>query len=430
MSRATTKEIDEKFSQAIEGTAFSKLDQTTQHSLIQLHQKWQFSHQQLRQLITMALDLMQWGGTSFHSMVESVNAHLPDTMENQRKNYFEKIKKHFDVIREDEKDYQRFPCPKPPARQLNIIETSDQHSILGDCPVASTKTRCCNLKTLDAVKNCGFDCSYCSIQSFYYDDKIYVDGNLEQKLKLLKLDPTKRYHIGTGQSSDSLMWGNRSGLLEKLFDFATHHRNVILELKTKSANTAELLQLEIPPNVIITWSLNTLTIIANEEHHTASLEQRLLAAKRVEERGNLIGFHFHPMVIYPDYRNDYRQIAEKIQQDFNPQLVAMISLGTLTFIKPVLKQLRQRLLPSKILQMPFEEIAGKYSYPLAQKEELFSTFFQHFSAEWKQQVFFYLCMEDPSLWEKVFGHHYADNTQFEAAMIESYFQKIDALRKR
>ena len=56
------------------------------------------------------------------------------------------------------------------------------------------------------------------------------------KLRKLKLDPNKSYHIGTGQSSDSLMWGNKEGVLDALFEFARLNSNVILEFKTKSNN--------------------------------------------------------------------------------------------------------------------------------------------------------------------------------------------------
>ncbi len=86
---------------------------------------------------------------------------------------------------------------------------------------------------MDAVENCGFDCSYCSIQSFYHDNQVIFDTGFADKLAQLELDPEKTYHIGTGQSSDSLMWGNNYKLLDALIRFADANPNVILELKTK-----------------------------------------------------------------------------------------------------------------------------------------------------------------------------------------------------
>ena len=111
----------------------------------------------------------------------------------------------------------------------------DDSSVFGDCPVRSERTLCCNLKTIDAVQNCAFGCSYCTIQTFY-GDRVIVDAELPKKLASLNIERGRFYHIGTGQSSDSLVWGNRDGILDTLCEFAFKHPDVLLELKTKSAN--------------------------------------------------------------------------------------------------------------------------------------------------------------------------------------------------
>ena len=121
--------------------------------------------------------------------------------------------------------------PKPEPLKLTT-HTSDKN-IVGRCPVASDETVCCNLYTIDAVENCGFGCNYCTIQTFY-DDQVLFDSKLPEKLKKLDFDPDRFYHLGTGQSSDSLMWGNQHRILDSLRDFAEENPNVLLELKTKS----------------------------------------------------------------------------------------------------------------------------------------------------------------------------------------------------
>ncbi|MCK5734821.1 MAG: DNA repair photolyase, partial [Spirochaetaceae bacterium] len=293
----------------------------------------------------------------------------------------------------------------------------------GRCPVASEKTRCCNLLTLDAVEGCGYDCSYCSIRYFYDDDSIGIDEGFIEKLHNIEIDPGRSYHIGTGQSSDSLMWGNKAGILDALLDFAASNPNVILELKTKSDNISHLISRDVPVNVLTTWSLNPQAIIDNEEHFTASLQQRLDAAEQVALKGNLIGFHFHPMVYYQDWERDYGALFSQLQERFQPADVALVSLGTLTFIKPVLKKMRERKVQSKILQMPLEDAEGKYSYPLDIKRKMFQFAYNSLS-DWHNRVFFYMCMENISLWKDVFGYEYSDNEAFEISMIDHYEEKI------
>jgi len=322
-------------------------------------------------------------------------------------------------------DYKNFDEVKYSSRKYSFHEIEKEGIGLGACPVASEGTRCCNLLTLDAVESCGFDCSYCSIQSFYNQNKIGIDKDFKEKLKNLKLDPNQTYHIGTGQSSDSLMWGNRDGILDALFEFAKQNPNVILEFKTKSNNISYFLENEVPKNIICTWSLNTPTIIKNEEHLTATLEQRIASAKALADKGVLVGFHFHPIVQYENYLADYGEIYKTLQETFEPSQVVLISFGTLTFIKPVIKKLRERELKTKILQMPFETINGKQSYSLETKKEMFKHAYDSFKS-WHGKVYFYLCMEDHSLWKDVFGYEYSSNNQFEDFMVSNYMGKINS----
>ena len=136
--------------------------------------------------------------------------------------------------------------------------------------------------TLDAVENCPYACSYCTIQTFY-DDNIVFHKNLRQKLAQLELEPDRFYHIGTGQASDALAWGNHLGLLDDLCDFARANSQILLEFKTKSANIDYFTKHPAPANIVCSWTLNPEVIVANEEHLTANLSERLKAARQAAD---------------------------------------------------------------------------------------------------------------------------------------------------
>ena len=94
--------------------------------------------------------------------------------------------------------------------------------------------------------------------------------------------------------------------------------NVLLELKTKSSNVGPLLARDVPPNVVCTWSLGTPTTIRNEEPGTATLGQRLEAARQASDHGIDIGFHFHPMIYYSGWRSDYGSVAASCWRNSGP----------------------------------------------------------------------------------------------------------------
>ncbi|MEA3384018.1 MAG: hypothetical protein U9Q20_05020 [Campylobacterota bacterium] len=384
--------------------------------------KYNFTVSQKNILTNIEKDFFMWNEKSFDDIFP---IHLKEKYQGKQlsKKIFEYFVNTHKKLQEKPNDYKSFENIKYDVRKYSFQDIEKKDIGLGACPVASEGTRCCNLLTLDAVESCGFDCSYCSIQSFYNQNKIGIDKDFKDKLKNLELDPTQTYHIGTGQSSDSLMWGNKDGILDALFEFAIKNPNVILEFKTKSDNIKYFQDNKVPPNIIVTWSLNTPVIIKNEEHLTASLEQRINSARVLANKGVLVGFHFHPIVVYKNYLDDYKKIYDELIEKFSPEEVVLVSMGTLTFIKPVIKQLRQREMKTKILQMPFETINGKQSYSIDQKKEMFSHLYNSFQP-WHNKVYFYMCMEAHSLWKEVFGYEYSSNNQMEEFMKNSYMDKI------
>jgi len=116
-------------------------------------------------------------------------------------------------------------------------------------------------------------------------------------------------------------------------------------------------------------------------------------------------------------------VYQRLITEFDPKEVALVSFGTLTFIKPVIKQLRSRDFHTKITQIPHADASGKTSYPQDTKVEMFKHAYKSFTP-WHHEVFFYLCMEDHGMWNKTFGYQYATNNDFEREMLFSYSQKL------
>ncbi len=407
---------------------YRELPEPTRRFIREKAERYRFTFQEFRQVVEASRDLAMWGEPGLPQWwaaqpLPPGHSQLPA----QKQFYLERLKQHLRTLRSAPKTYRADGAFRPKKREKAHIDVDQaDKKIHGMCPVASPKTVCCNLRTIDAVENCIFGCSYCSIQTFY-SDKIVFHENLPEKLAKIDLEPDRFYHFGTGQASDSLAWGNRNGNLEELCRFAEQHPNILLEFKTKSNNIRYFLEHPAPANIVCSWSMNTDKVIANEEHFTASLEQRLEAARQVADRGIKVAFHFHPLVYYRDWQEEYPQIAQRILREFRPEEVLFISFGSVTLIKPVIRKVRRLGYPSKILQMEMvPDPHGKFTYPDHIKIEMFRTMFQAF-APWHEQVFFYLCMEKAEIWEEVFGWAYPTNEEFEEEFGRSVTAKLAAV---
>ncbi len=399
--------------------------------LLSVAEKHRLSFQQLRILVDYSLDMVCWDEGALKTFYHPEEVEKLKGKQAAAK-IFQQLKQGYHQLKDRMKtcpEKGHFTPEEKKFPETRMVMTDLQGSIMGKCPVASKKTRCCNLNTLDAVQQCGFDCSYCIIQSFYHGNQVKFVRDLAKHLETLEMDDKEPIHIGTGQSSDSLMWGNRFGLLDDLTGFAEKHPNVILEMKSKSSRIDYFLETPPPFNMVFTWSLNTPEVIAAEEKGTAPLDRRIESARRLADMGVPVGFHFHPMVWYRGWKENYLSIVSRLEKEFSPEEVVMVSIGTLTFIKPVIKRIRERMAKTSILKMPMEECAGKLSYPFEIKKELFSTLYRGFSKEWHTSVFFYMCMEDIDLWAPVFNRSYNSNEAFEADMLASYTEKIAAIRR-
>lgn len=393
---------------------FKKLEQEQRQCVREIAFAHKLTFQEFRQVVEAARDLTMWGKGGIKKWAAAQNATFSNGQNGHvKKRLLQSLQAHLWQLKRTPKAYPEEGLKRPKKREKSkIVSEQSDKNIFGMCPVASEKTVCCNLRTIDAVENCIFGCSYCTIQTFY-SDKIVFDEHLVDKLKNIRLDPNRFYHIGTGQSSDSLAWGNRSGILDALCQFALDHPNILLEFKTKSDNVRYFLETDTPKNIVCSWSMNTPTIIDNEEHFTATLEQRIGAARQVADCGVKVAFHFHPMVYYQGWEKDYPAVAALLMQRFRSQEVLFISFGSITLIKPVLYKIRNLDYQTKITQMELvPDPHGKLTYPDHIKIAMFKTMNDAF-LRWRNEIFFYLCMEKAAIWEQAFGYVYEDNETFE-----------------
>ncbi|MBF0228880.1 MAG: DNA photolyase [Desulfamplus sp.] len=293
--------------------------------------------------------------------------------------------------------------------------TENHGAIIKKCPGTSYYT-CCDYTILHTGTFCTMDCSYCILQAYFHPPVLQYFVGQDKIFSALDalFAQNKSFRVGTGEFTDSLIWEQISSLPanlvkkfaeQKMFKQDKSIQNFsVLELKTKTVNIDSLKNIDHNRKTIVAWSLNTPAIIKSEERNTASLNARLKAAKKCEQWGYRLAFHFDPLVIYDGCESDYKDVIKSLFENISPDNIAWISIGTFRFM-PSLKQIIEKRFPDS--KIPYGEfITGldnkmRYFKPLriALYQKLVS-----FIHEYTSNVLIYFCMEDEEVWEKTLGY--------------------------
>ena len=223
---------------------------------------------------------------------------------------------------------------------------------------------------------------------------------LESVFELIQKAPSERIRIGTGEMADSLALDAYTGFSEHLVPFFAKQKKAFLELKTKSNQIDNLLKLDPKGQTVVAWSLNPSSMVKEYDLKTASLEERLQAAKECEKAGYKIAFHLDPLIYEPTWMKDYKELLEVIFASFNP---VWVSLGALRF-NANLKSIAQKRFPKTRLTTG-EFITtpdGKKRYLRVIREEMYQTI-HRWIGEFRSATPVYLCMENGIVWKNSMG---------------------------
>ena len=275
----------------------------------------------------------------------------------------------------------------------------------------------CGYWILNLGFGCPFDCSYCFMQHYTNSPGILLPANIEDFFhqfdkfyKKLK----KPIRIGTGEFCDSLALDNITEYSKKMVSYF-RNKNVLFELKTKSASINNLLDIQSSPNIIISWSLSPNSIIESQEMGAASLVERLGAAKEIQSAGYGIGFHFDPIIHIDNWQCLYKEVIDKLYAYAKPPF-AWISLGTLRSNRNLKKICETRFPQSNIFYGElFIGEDKKLRYPAFIRKKIYEHIIQIIRL-YDQKTPIYLCMEDKQIWKDVKG--LVPHSNVESALID------------
>ena len=232
---------------------------------------------------------------------------------------------------------------------------------------------------------------------------IILPCNISEFLDINKIKPVKNAlfdlpRVGSGEFTDSLLFDDITLFSTDIIRFFKENKNIYFEFKTKSTNIDNLLKTGGTDNIVISWSVNSEKMIEDNEHCTPKLKDRLIAAKKCVQAGYGVGFHFDPVILYENWKQDYKKAVQTIFDFIDGKYIKWISLGSLRMPVQLKKVIENRFFENEILN---EELLlsydGKLRYDETKRTEIYGYLYEEIKKCSKNPVV-YLCMEDVNVW--------------------------------
>jgi spore photoproduct lyase len=282
-----------------------------------------------------------------------------------------------------------------------IFITKETRDFLKPCPCTKNHLGC-GYWIFNLGYGCPFDCSYCYLQQYTNSPGIVLPANLDDfftQFAQFEKKLTGPVRIGTGEFLDSLALDHITNYSSRLISYF-RNKKVLFELKTKSDKIDNILREKPASNIIISWSLNPKIIVNSEEKGTPGLQERLVAAKKVQNAGFKVAFHFDPIIYYKNWEKDYKELTRLIYEKLSPPF-AWISLGTLRANRQLKPIVEQRFPESDIFYGElFIGEDKKLRYPQFLRKTIYTKMFK-WIRYFDSKTPLYLCMENKDLWKAV-----------------------------
>jgi len=264
---------------------------------------------------------------------------------------------------------------------------------------------CCPYRKLVPLSNgCPYFCTYCYLAFVYRKFSPFIKININYDTMFKQIRKAIRFNerlisFNMGEMLDSLALDHITNLTTMLIPFFSYFSNSFLILLTKSCNIDNLLNLKPNKQIVVSWSLNPQYIINTYEPGTATLDERINAARKCQQHGYRIRFRIDPVIIYADWKDQYANLIQKMLIKTVPE---NITLGMLRLL-PGHFNLAMEAYGDRAFSLWNKKFVkgasdGKLRYMHSQRVE-FYRFLIDTICSINKDVSIGLCRETPQIWQ-------------------------------
>ncbi|WP_026895979.1 spore photoproduct lyase [Clostridiisalibacter paucivorans] len=175
---------------------------------------------------------------------------------------------------------------------------------------------------LPLISGCTGKCEYCYLNTRfgkkpYTTIYVNVDEILNTAEKYMEERKPEITYYEMSATSDPIPFERYTKILGKVIEFMGDKEYGRLRFVTKFDDVDDLLDINHNGHTTIRFSINTFKVINEYEHATVGLNERLIAAKKVMDKGYPTGFIIGPVIIYENWKNDYDDMLITLKESLS-----------------------------------------------------------------------------------------------------------------
>jgi len=181
---------------------------------------------------------------------------------------------------------------------------------------------CPHFYELILSNGCPYDCSYCYLKLTFRGKTNPTLFNNDWAEVQAELDKVDHGVFSTGELADSL--AITPPLLEKALDYFEQQKDKYILLLTKSANIDILRHRKPSPQIIVSFSVNSIPAARDYEKGSPDPMKRIESAKELKELGWRIRIRIDPIILESGL--EHYELISKAIAELSPEVV---TIGTL-----------------------------------------------------------------------------------------------------
>ena len=255
----------------------------------------------------------------------------------------------------------------------------------------------------DTIYGCPHGCKYCSggkVAIVFANVEEFVEREV---IPLSVANPWQKVFMFNSSLTDTLCFEPEYGLSELLADYYASTPDQHYLIHTKSANVDFLRDLDHRGHTITLWSLTSETASRLVEPGSATMEERIEAARKCQEAGYTVRYKFKPIVPVRGWREECERMMDLAFAETRPDNIGLFTLAWMNadefgqIIDPDL--LDPRFVAAA--EESAEEMRGVAAgpFPHEARAEVYEFYLREIRKH-DADVHVFLCTETPAMWQE------------------------------